>query len=114
MEVPGSILGHNIECSDILRNFAQFLLANTGTVPWNRSRPLPSMYFPIQLALLDAIWSELLRALINILQRIDPLLGKDHKQTGSHGIESTCNNRGTVENNVFCGPRRNRCYATAW
>jgi hypothetical protein len=36
-----------------------------------------------------------------ILQRVDPLLGSDCKQTGSHGNESTHNSRGTVRSGDF-------------
>jgi hypothetical protein len=48
-----------------------------------------------------------------ILWRVEPLPGNDRKQTGSHGNESTRNNRGTVGSGVFCGPRSGRCYTTA-
>jgi hypothetical protein len=48
-----------------------------------------------------------------ILQLADLLPGKEHKQTGYNDNESTLKNRETVGSCVFCGPRRERYYATA-
>jgi hypothetical protein len=43
---------------------------------------------------------------------LDPLLGYDRKQTGSHGKNSTRNNRGAVGSGVFCCPRRGKHAST--
>lgn len=41
----------------------------------------------------------------NILQRGDPSLGNDSKQTGSHGNESARNNKGTAGSGTQTEPR---------